>query len=283
MAQRPCVCEGSNENCSHCFGRGFIDARDVPPEHKLEEQKSTGEDRVGEFVAKHPLLNPNPLNQPEGTKPRYRHHSADVAHKNLTDHKVERSLTAAASANARPALLRRGKHGTGRVNMMKITQELGTSICSSCRDSFSRFIDLVAHQQAGCPKPRIPLREFVQAQPVQGRQATKEPGKMTTCSHCGCPLKITNFRKHLGRCPKYLKNAGSRVKSQARISDTTRHPKAFHSIAEAKKADPRTGFAHANAFDPIDVTKGYAHSFRENGKYGSHPLHDGMDDESGPD
>ena len=57
MAQRPCVCEGSNENCSYCFGRGFIDARDVLPEHKLEEQKSTGEDRVAEFVAKHPLLN----------------------------------------------------------------------------------------------------------------------------------------------------------------------------------------------------------------------------------
>lgn len=32
----------------------------------------------------------------------------------------------------------------------------------------------------------------------------------------------------------------------------------------------------------IDHTKLYAHSYREEGKYGSHPSHDGFDDESNP-
>ncbi len=33
----------------------------------------------------------------------------------------------------------------------------------------------------------------------------------------------------------------------------------------------------------LDATKGYAHSYREMGRYGSHPSHDGFDDESGPE
>ena len=33
----------------------------------------------------------------------------------------------------------------------------------------------------------------------------------------------------------------------------------------------------------LDATKLYAHSYRENGRFGSHPSHDGFDDESSPD
>lgn len=32
----------------------------------------------------------------------------------------------------------------------------------------------------------------------------------------------------------------------------------------------------------LDATKLYAHSYREQGRFGSHPSHDGFDDESGP-
>lgn len=33
----------------------------------------------------------------------------------------------------------------------------------------------------------------------------------------------------------------------------------------------------------LDATRLYAHSYREQGRFGSHPSHDGFDDESGPD
>lgn len=33
----------------------------------------------------------------------------------------------------------------------------------------------------------------------------------------------------------------------------------------------------------LDATKLYAHPYREQGRYGSHPSHDGFDDESGPE
>lgn len=81
----------------------------------------------------------------------------------------------------------------------------------------------------------------------------------------------------------------STVKTSARWdeqrlkSDKMQEQKTVHSAADAKRPDPRTQFAQANSLERIDATKLYAHSFRENGKYGSHPLHDGMDDESGPD
>ena len=33
----------------------------------------------------------------------------------------------------------------------------------------------------------------------------------------------------------------------------------------------------------LDATKGYAHAYREHGRFGSHPSHDGFDGEAGPD
>lgn len=40
---------------------------------------------------------------------------------------------------------------------------------------------------------------------------------------------------------------------------------------------------HNSLFDKsIDVTKDYAQAYRENGRFGSHPSHDGFDDESNP-
>jgi hypothetical protein len=33
----------------------------------------------------------------------------------------------------------------------------------------------------------------------------------------------------------------------------------------------------------LDATKGYAHAYRENGRFGSHPSHDGFDGEADPD
>jgi hypothetical protein len=33
----------------------------------------------------------------------------------------------------------------------------------------------------------------------------------------------------------------------------------------------------------LDATKLYAHPYREQGRYGSHPSHDGFDDEDGPE
>jgi hypothetical protein len=51
---------------------------------------------------------------------------------------------------------------------------------------------------------------------------------------------------------------------------------------EAKRA--KSGEVELEATDyTIDATKGIGYPVREHGPYGSHPMHDDFDDESGPD
>jgi hypothetical protein len=177
------------------------------------------------------------------------------------------------------------------VDMAKVKREIAISTCPTCGREFPHYIDLVAHQQEGCPRPRIPVQTIrgtprKEARKLRRSRSYAKPSKMTRCSHCGCFVKRTKLKKHLGRCPKYAAVRGDKSatwNTPQLTPSKTFEQKASRSIADAKKPDPRTGFAQANALDPIDATRLYAHSFRENGKYGSHPLHDGMDDESGPD
>jgi hypothetical protein len=42
-------------------------------------------------------------------------------------------------------------------------------------------------------------------------------------------------------------------------------------------------FEQTVGIDRRDRTKGYGYPARESGRFGSHPMHDGFDDESGPD
>ena len=54
------------------------------------------------------------------------------------------------------------------------------------------------------------------------------------------------------------------------------------SPSEATTARETTTFV-APRDKNLDATKLYAHSYRKRGRFGSHPSHDGFDDESGPD
>jgi hypothetical protein len=270
MAQKPCGCGGSNENCCHCFGSGFIRVRDVPSKRKEGALESTGENWVKEFVSKHPLLNPNPLRQPEGTEPTRRQHPA--SHKEAKGSNLERGLYPDDMAKVRARLLAR------------MSKEHGNPTCGQCYARFSRYADLVKHRRAGCQKPKAtPIR----VQYLPSHWSAQKHSGMTTCEHCGCPLKTVNISRHLGKCPKYSKRVAAAksvaLKPRGGVFSETVQRQPFRSIASAKKTDPRSAFAQANAFDRVDATRLYAYSFRENGKYGSHPLHDGMDDESGPD
>lgn len=288
MSPRPCVCGGSNENCSHCFGRGFIDDHS----HKkstVEAKKSSSDERVREFVAKHPLLNPNPLHQPEGTQAKYHPRPKEALGEEFRDVAGEQSATYASSSNVRSKRLHKSMPRVPHLDLAKVKKEIATSTCPSCGREFPHYIDLVAHQQEGCPKPKTPLQRF-SATPREVHKSRRgrpyvKPSKMVRCSYCGCFVKRTKLQRHFGRCPKYAAGQAKSANWNAQKPASTKTPqqKAFHSAADAKKPDPRTAFAQANALDPIDATRLYAHSFRENGKYGSHPLHDGMDDESGPE
>jgi hypothetical protein len=292
MPSKPCVCQGSNENCMYCSGRGYVRGKGVAQSRSTTAKRSGSDEHVRQFIAKHPLLNPNPLQQPAGSEAKYRPQpTKEKPDESSSEEIPERSFISASPANVRSVHLRPSKQTAPVIDVMKIAKEITTSTCPTCHVQFAHYIDLVAHQQAGCPKPNVPIRRLRYIPPEQVRKSRNKsvfnaPRKMTNCSYCGCPVKTTNLQKHLGRCPKY---SASHIKTSTKWnvqrpkSGKTPDQRTVHSAADAKRPDPRTQFAQANGLEPIDATKQYAHSFRENGKYGSHPLHDGMDDESGPE
>lgn len=83
--------------------------------------------------------------------------------------------------------------------------------------------------------------------------------------------------------------------NKVREDRLSRHLRKVHKTHSERAAD-KSGFA-PSAKDALrnsttlvaprdknlDATKLYAHSYRENGRFGSHPSHDGFDDESGPE
>jgi hypothetical protein len=50
-------------------------------------------------------------------------------------------------------------------------------------------------------------KELQRSQYTLREKVGVRPG-MTECSYCGCQVKTTRLRRHLGRCPKYPKNRG---------------------------------------------------------------------------
>jgi hypothetical protein len=279
-----CVCQGSNENCRYCFGSGSVRAKGARQARSTTAKKSASDKQVTEFLAKHPLLHPNPLQPPEGSEAKHRPHQTNgQRHESQAEELCERSFVSAAPVNVRSVHLRASKRGSQIVDVMKVAKDATTPTCPLCHVQFAHHIELRAHMQVGCAKPNAPV--FLP--PVRYSPARR----MTKCSYCDCPVKATNLQRHLGRCPKYLKghsNPSARKSVQQTKTNKMRavrpsEQKTHDSVTEHRSLDQRTRYEQVNRRDPIDATKLYAHSFRENGKFGSHPLHDGMDDESGPD
>jgi hypothetical protein len=287
---KPCVCQGSNENCMYCSGRGYVRGNGGQQFRTTRANESGIDGPVREFSAKHPLLNPNPLQQPEGSEAKYRPHPSNETGLEPEPQEFDRNVASSASINIRAGHQRPNKRGSPPLDVINVAKEIATSTCPSCRVRFPYYIDLVAHQQAGCPKPSLPIQQNryipLKRSHLSRKTSIHTPSGMTKCSCCGCPVKATRLKRHLGRCPK--SSAGhaktcTKWNVQRPKSGKIPDQKTYHSAADAKRPDPRMRFAQVNGVEPIDATKLYAHSFRENGKYGSHPLHDGMDDESGPE
>ena len=60
------------------------------------------------------------------------------------------------------------------------------------------------------------------------------------------------------------------------------HQRLAHDDSYGEESDDKSKEEVASKEKNLDATKGYAHPYREDGKYGSHPSHDGFDDESNP-
>jgi hypothetical protein len=88
------------------------------------------------------------------------------------------------------------------------------------------------------------------------------------CPTCKCKVKTYRLKRHLRKVHKKSFRRSRRDTPIANSAkDVLRDETTF--VARREKN--------------LDATKLYAHAYRELGRFGSHPSHDGFDDESGPD
>lgn len=68
-----------------------------------------------------------------------------------------------------------------------------------------------------------------------------------------------------------------------RQRDSNHRSTSIKSAAATDKKAVKDFVEQHAGIDRRDRTREYAHAFRENGRFGSHPMHDAFDDGSGPD
>jgi len=110
---------------------------------------------------------------------------------------------------------------------------------------------------------------------VQITTASRSRDHFLICAICSSSVKATNFRKHMskvhgfttGSVPSSFIGRSRRRGRQQRVNRTSKTPAAVDDlqIIDQREAHRQMGFV-----------------VRENGRYGSHPLHDRFDDESEP-
>ena len=100
-----------------------------------------------------------------------------------------------------------------------------------------------------------------------------KPEKWQSCPLCKAQVKAHRLQRHLRKAHK--KNEVGRTNMYK--------PREPAKVESAKDVLRDSTTLAAPRDKNLDATKLYAHAYREQGRYGSHPSHDGFDDESGPE
>ena len=307
MPTRPCVCEGSNENCMYCGGRGFVGSSWAKPSsstkrsgsssspsdnwdlNRLDERlvrsinplsarpaaKGTAVRPVWEDLPHPPQGIPHPtravipepgLRKPEdlaGVLPL----GVTIKHSSLSERNRE-----VCRFCFRPVSF----DGGADQHLAKWTAITGMSV----HPDIASLNKLPQPRPAQRPKP-VTRETLLESQPVRGAAGRSgDPDQFSYCPYCRVPVKNRNRSSHIERVHFGRKHFRSKYQDEGNRG-------ASHKAKSGKVLPPgevfREAFALANSLERRDKTRDYAHAFRENGRYGSHPIHDGFDDESGPE
>jgi len=164
----------------------------------------------------------------------------------------------------------------------KLSKTLMTATKHVIRSPAARPVGPSPSQLTGCPRGcgamlqdaealRRHLRIAHPFHPVGTRPwvhyRTSDSGpEYRICALCKARVRASNMNRHLGKAH------GARP---VRLTDRP-------AVSQAKEKR-RSSSLIASRERNLDATKLYAHNYREHGRFGSHPSHDGFDDESGPD
>jgi hypothetical protein len=163
----------------------------------------------------------------------------------------------------------------------------------NCMFCFGRgFVELESKgsQKPSTFVPRFLSRRRGRPRRSVNRSAGLSAGKLGSallvpCPHCPAKVKATNLKRHV--IEVHRKGPGTRKAlplgpSSGRGFGPSRADKHSSKVLPPDYTS-RDVFEQTVGVDRRDRTRGIGHVVRENGRYGSHPIHDGFDDESGPE
>lgn len=276
--QTPCSCGGSNENCAHCYGRGFVEAG----------RSKAGATKRGKGRPQTPSLSFDAL-------------------------ALSNVLSSGASTVKCPVCqFRATTDGFTRhfalVHGTKGKQKAVDSMprCPLCQVQV-RKDRLQSHINVKCPSRassnrHAPWRSKLNSLRSPSRRKStvslKDIQLFVTCPTCGIKVASDQFAKHrsvahggirqlhrgaqapvVGNQKGPKTGAGQRKKSEA-IRNRDRSTESAPPESAREKGEIEV--ERPPWWDNLDATKDRGYPAREEGRYGSYPSHDGFDDESKP-
>jgi hypothetical protein len=239
---RPCSCDGSNENCAHCYGRGFIEDGYAPasPSARAKIIKRTQKPAASTPVPYYKLPR-----LPKSTIPM----------RNRATILVRMDSCPLCGARVREDRL--PKHMSNR-----------------CPLGPGKSTAPVRGAGAKCPLCKFEggtdefTRHFALSHGTKGRLRRRIQVPIVCVAVSSHPVRVGQVRKPGGK-----KNHNTAA-----------------AIAQHSANKPQESLRHKGKIEAeipswrnnLDATKNYGYPARESGRYGSHPSHDGFDDESKP-
>ena len=296
---RSCVCGGSNENCRFCGGLGTIpdtlatalvshvgrpESEYISPGAAQPRPGWMGR-RTPSYLITCPqgcgaLLNPRRI----GRHLSKIHSTPRVASQQVENptqvqvapNEAGRTYDSCPKCGAKVRADRINKHMT-KAHRSGLMRPPVVTTYGSARAGFAGCVRKMREAKTSLNGPTRPLdsKVYTSRHPslqqiessVQSRSESKTSGhKYELCSVCKAKVRVTRIKKHMAKVHK-RRFVGPRAVVVPSSKDPTRESTTF--IAPRDKN--------------LDATKLYAHPCREQGRYGSHPSHDGFDDESSPD
>lgn len=254
MDERPCTCGGSQDNCRYCFGRGY-----VPASRPLPSLNSTGGIRPGG----------------RRRRPNHRPKVANTA--------VAIRLLTPSAASARKYILCANCGATLREDRAE-----GHLLRCPLRDgkkstSAAPILSSALHEaRVKSQPPGLSVKQ----EPPEGQvPKRKDPNSIVVCPACREKMKFKYVNRHQDHCSKLQKiltTIRKRRKRKGGLRGKTSPNRARGIPPTSADARKQRSYDQVSGRDRLDKSRNYGYPARETGRFGSHPGHDGFDDESGP-
>ena len=266
---RSCVCGGENENCRYCGGSGIIgdtlgSALDDTLRRATIENSPTADIKAEHerWPSWSQISVPPPIRWAKCPKGCGRWINVE---------KVERHLR-----NCTGVRVTHPQHHAPAHQKNSKREEISFDSCPVCGAKLKAGrIQRHMSKAHGTTTSNPLFAEFVRRANVARRSTTEtapvhqNPSppqrERTLCPICKAMVNVTRLNKHMAKV--HNRRLTPQPTQAASANDPTRQGTTL--VAPRDKN--------------LDATKLYAHPYREQGRYGSHPSHDGFDDESTAD